>query len=85
METKDLIKLLADAKEFDGLPVRHNEDVLNQSLNEMVLYPQSRLLMDNPHVKANLLLQAHLSKLPMPITDYITDTKSVLDQAIRVV
>ena len=31
------------------------------------------------------MLQAHLSRVPLPITDYITDTKSVLDQAIRVV
>lgn len=41
--------------------------------------------MDSPNVKANLLLQAHLSRIPLPITDYITDTKSVLDQAVRVV
>jgi len=32
-----------------------------------------------------LLLQSHFSRLKLPITDYITDTKSVLDQAVRVV
>ena len=29
-------------------------------------------------------MQAHFSRLPLPNTDYGTDTKSVLDQAIRV-
>jgi activating signal cointegrator complex subunit 3 len=82
---KQLITLLSNAKEFAGLPVRHNEDTLNRALNDMVEYSCPIHEMGNPHVKACLLLQAHFSKLPMPISDYITDTKSVLDQAIRVV
>ena len=39
---------------------------------------------DSPHTKAHLLLQAHFSRAPLPIVDYHTDTKSVLDQAIRI-
>ena len=39
---------------------------------------------DAAHTKTHLLLQAHFSQLPLPSTDYNTDTKSVLDQAIRV-
>ena len=39
---------------------------------------------DSPHTKSLLLLYAHLCRTPMPSTDYITDLKSVLDQAIRV-
>lgn len=35
-------------------------------------------------VKAFLLLQAHFERISLPITDYITDTISVLDQSIRV-
>ena len=30
------------------------------------------------------LLQAHFSRAPLPCTDYITDTKSVLDQSLRI-
>lgn len=29
-------------------------------------------------------MQAHFSHLPLPNSDYLTDTKSVLDQSIRV-
>ncbi|XP_055955120.1 activating signal cointegrator 1 complex subunit 3-like [Patella vulgata] len=39
---------------------------------------------DSSHTKTNILLQAHFSQLQLPSTDYYTDTKSVLDQAIRV-
>tara|TARA_R110002050_G_scaffold17787_2_gene52506 strand:- start:545 stop:814 length:270 start_codon:yes stop_codon:yes gene_type:complete len=68
--------------------------------------------MEDPHTKANLLIQHQLrsdidmfiiittynritakynsdflshSQLPLPISDYYTDLKSVLDQAIRVI
>ena len=40
--------------------------------------------MDSAHTKANLLLQAHFSQIQLPSSDYNTDTKSVLDQAIRI-
>lgn len=40
---------------------------------------------DSPHTKTLLLMQAHFSHLPLPNADYLTDTKSVLDQAIRVI
>ena len=41
--------------------------------------------LDSPHVKTNLLIQAHISRLPLPISDYSTDTKLVTDNAIRLV
>lgn len=79
-----LIGVLANAKEFFGLPVRHNEDVLNEALTHLVPIKVPKHDLENPHVKANLLIQAHLQRCPLPITDYFTDTKSVLDQSIRV-
>jgi activating signal cointegrator complex subunit 3 len=79
-----LIQILANAKEFYGLPVRHNEDVLNEGLTHLVPIKVPRHDLENPHVKANLLIQAHLERCQLPITDYFTDTKSVLDQSIRV-
>lgn len=40
--------------------------------------------LDSPNTKTFLLLQAHFSRLPLPCADYLTDLKSVLDQAIRI-
>lgn len=42
----------------------------------------------SPHIKAFLLLEAHLTRFQpsdFPISDYITDLKSVLDQAVRII
>lgn len=80
----DLIRVLSNAKEFAGLPVRHNEDVLNEALTHLVPFRVAKHELESPHVKSNLLLQAHFERCPLPITDYITDTKSVLDQSIRI-
>ena len=29
-------------------------------------------------------LQAHMAQLPAPMSDYVTDTRSVLDQSLRI-
>jgi activating signal cointegrator complex subunit 3 len=83
-----LTKLLCDAAEFDEVPVRHNEDQLNAQLAAVVPWQKATAAMsgsmDDPHVKAFLLLQAHMARLPLPIADYVNDTKSVMDQAARV-
>lgn len=42
------------------------------------------LTYDSPHTKTFLLMQAHFGHLPLPNADFLTDTKSVLDQSIRV-
>jgi replicative superfamily II helicase len=51
-----LIQILANAKEFYGLPVRHNEDVLNEGLTHLVPIKVPKHDLENPHVKANLLI-----------------------------
>jgi activating signal cointegrator complex subunit 3 len=81
----ELVMILSNAKEFAGLPVRHNEDVLNEALTHLVPISVPKHDLESPHVKSNLLLQAHFERCPLPITDYITDTKSVLDQSIRII
>ena len=41
--------------------------------------------MDSPNEKTYLLLQAHIFNCKLPIKDYETDTKLVLDSAIRLI
>lgn len=65
------------------MPLRHNEDKLNTVLAEQVRWSVDLDLVDDPHTKTNLLLQAHLSRLPLPISDYLTDTKGALDNSLR--
>ncbi|ORZ33313.1 Sec63 domain-containing protein, partial [Catenaria anguillulae PL171] len=80
-----LLDALALAHEYAELPVRHNEDLQNKQLAQDVPFSVTHFPgWDNPHLKAHLLLQAHISRSPLPIVDYVTDTVSVLDQSVRV-
>lgn len=83
----DVLSWMSRAVEYDELPVRHNEDLINETLSENLPLPGSafNLPMWDPHVKAFLLLQAHMSRVDLPITDYVGDQTSVLDQAIRII
>ncbi|XP_071445378.1 activating signal cointegrator 1 complex subunit 3 [Hetaerina americana] len=83
LDIQELLVALCDVTEYDQLPVRHNEDILNGELAKMCPKPVD-LAFDSPHAKAQLLFQAHFSRLVLPCADYYTDLKSVLDQAIRI-
>ncbi|KAK1759406.1 activating signal cointegrator 1 complex subunit 3 [Echria macrotheca] len=83
----DALTWMSRATEYDELPVRHNEDLINAELSRALPFPATAfgLPMWDPHVKAFLLLQAHMSRVPLPITDYVGDQTSVLDQAVRII
>lgn len=79
---------MCSATEYDELPVRHNEDLINAELSAALPLKAEDAMpgmpMWDPHVKAFLLLQAHFSRIDLPISDYVGDQTSVLDQAIRI-
>ncbi|XP_018018509.1 activating signal cointegrator 1 complex subunit 3 [Hyalella azteca] len=79
-----LLLLLTLAYEYAELPVRHNEDNLNEQLAKQCPLPVNACTFDSPHTKTFLLLQAYMTRLPLPSVDYLTDTKSVLDQSLRI-
>lgn len=84
----DVLSWLCSATEFDELPVRHNEDLINAELaRNLPLSVESMgdLPLWDPHVKAFLLLQAYMSRIDLPISDYVGDQTSVLDQGIRII
>ncbi|XP_072018769.1 LOW QUALITY PROTEIN: activating signal cointegrator 1 complex subunit 3-like [Amphiura filiformis] len=80
----DLLTVLSDAHEYEDLPVRHNEDSMNSDLAQKLPLEVNPHSLDSPHTKTHLLLQAHFSRETLPCSDYFTDTKSVLDQSIRI-
>lgn len=86
---EEVLSWMSRATEYDELPVRHNEDLINVELsNALPLKAETAfpdLPMWDPHVKAQLLLQAHFSRIDLPISDYVGDQNSVLDQAIRII
>ncbi|KAK2759975.1 hypothetical protein FQN54_002711 [Arachnomyces sp. PD_36] len=85
---QDALTWLCSATEFDELPTRHNEDLINAELSRNLPLPVDSLgdlPMWDPHTKAYLLLQAYMSRIELPISDYVGDQTSVLDQGIRVI
>ncbi|PHH92530.1 hypothetical protein CDD83_7027 [Cordyceps sp. RAO-2017] len=58
----DVLSWMCRASEYDELPVRHNEDLVNEALSANLPFPGHSfgLPMWDPHVKAFLLLQAHI-------------------------
>ncbi|KAL8243683.1 hypothetical protein R6Q59_009941 [Mikania micrantha] len=85
----DALAWVSLATEFDDLPVRHNEDLVNGELAKNLPLgidgQMDNLPLWDPHVKSFLLLQAFMSRIDLPISDYVGDQTSVLDQAIRIV
>ena len=85
----DVLAWISLATEFDDLPVRHNEDLINAELAKNLPLGTEELMgslpMWDPHVKAFLLLQAFLSRIDLPISDYVGDQNSILDQGIRII
>ena len=84
----DVLASLTAAREFDDVPVRHNEDLINVDLNRapgvVDRFPVRQSDCDQPNAKAQLLLQMHVSRVPPPVADYATDLRGVLDNAARV-
>ncbi|KAL8825535.1 MAG: hypothetical protein Q9191_004350 [Dirinaria sp. TL-2023a] len=84
---EEALAWMCGATEFDELPVRHNEDLINAELSSHLPLNATimGLPMHDPHVKAFLLLQAYFSRIDLPISDYVGDQNSVLDQSIRII
>ena len=84
---EEVLSWMSAATEYDELPVRHNEDLINAELSQILPLKADvlGLPMGDPHVKAFLLLQAHFSRIDLPISDYVGDQNSVLDQSIRII
>lgn len=94
-----LLFALCSTHEFDELPVRHNEEFLNQELSDDVMWgPDTADLLsgnkgqrqyrnaeifEDPHTKGFLLIQAYLEHTKLPISDYVNDTKSVVENVPR--
>ncbi|XP_067305469.1 activating signal cointegrator 1 complex subunit 3 [Pseudorasbora parva] len=80
----ELLAVLSEAEEYAELPVRHNEDQLNSELAQRLPLAVNPHSYDSAHTKTHLLMQAHFSRAQLPCSDYSTDTKTALDNAIRI-
>jgi len=81
---RGLIEIVSNAAEFETLPMRHHEDDILRQLLQKVPYKPINPKLSDPHIKANLLMQAHMSRLELPPEIQI-DVQNILPTAIRLI
>ncbi|KAK6736456.1 hypothetical protein RB195_019253 [Necator americanus] len=79
-----LIEIIANASEFASIPMRHREDVVLKQLAARLPGQLKNQKFSDPHVKVNLLIHAHLSRIQLS-AELSKDTDMAVLKAIRLV
>lgn len=84
-----MLEIISSAAEYEDLPVRHREDSILRQLssklpNKLTSSTGSQPKFNDPHVKTNLLIQAHLCRFQLG-AELQGDTEVVLGKAIRLI
>ena len=80
---KGILEIITSASEFDVLPIRQNEEAILSKVHNKVPVKASDVDYESPYFKAFLLLQAHFSRIPLPL-DLANDQKVVLESALKI-
>jgi pre-mRNA-splicing helicase BRR2 len=82
---KGLLEIISAAAEFSSMPMRHREDTLLGKLAKRlpIKLPQGAKFND-PHVKTELLLQAHFSRLQLS-AELQSDLETILRQVLKLI
>ncbi|KAI8793415.1 U5 small nuclear ribonucleoprotein 200 kDa helicase [Biomphalaria glabrata] len=81
---KGLIEIVASADEYESMPIRHGEPTILKQLGSRLPNKITNAKFNDPHVKTNLLLQAHLSRMQLS-AELQSDTEDILNKAIRLI
>ncbi|XP_076308174.1 U5 small nuclear ribonucleoprotein l(3)72Ab isoform X1 [Tachypleus tridentatus] len=81
---RGLIEIISSAAEYENIPVRHHEDSILRQLASRLPHKLNNPKFSDPHVKTNLLLQAHLSRMQLS-AELQSDTEEILSKAVRLI
>jgi len=82
---RGLLEIISNAAEYEQLPIRHHEDaVLRQLAPRLPHKLPANARFTDPHIKCNLLLQAHLSRMQLS-AELQADTEMILGRALRLI
>nr|KAG5691791.1 hypothetical protein BaRGS_003187 [Batillaria attramentaria] len=81
---KGLLEIVANAAEYENLPIRHGETEILRQLAARLPNKPTEPKFNNPHTKTNLLLQAHLSRMQLS-AELQSDTEDILSKAVRLI
>ncbi len=79
---RGLLEILTSAAEFEKIPIRHHEDILLSRIYEkspvrLASQGGKKIRFTDPHVKTNILLQSHFSRLQLP-SDLTSDLNNLV-------
>ena len=78
---KGILEIVTSATEFESVQVRRHESSLLRRIYDRVPVKMSQVEHDSPHFKAFVLLQAHFSRMQLPI-DLAKDQEVLLSRVL---
>ncbi|KRZ08826.1 U5 small nuclear ribonucleoprotein helicase [Trichinella pseudospiralis] len=81
---RGFLEIISNAAEFANIPLRQKEDVVLSQLNEKIPNKIPNAKFSDPHVKTNLLIQAHLSRIHLP-AELQSDSDEIILKAVRLI
>jgi pre-mRNA-splicing helicase BRR2 len=78
---KGILEIVTSATEFESIQIRRHEDSLLRRIYERVPVKVAQPNYDSPHFKAFVLLQAHFSRMQLPI-DLAKDQEIILTKVL---
>lgn len=81
---RGLLEVICSAQEFESLPIRANEENILRKLYQKLPVSHSQEDYSSPFFKTFVLLQAHLSRVPLAL-DLARDQKFILKKVVAVI
>ncbi|ULU08307.1 hypothetical protein L3Y34_019456 [Caenorhabditis briggsae] len=83
-KSRALIEIISASSEFANVAMRHKEDIILRQLAERLPGQLKNQKFTDPHVKVNLLIHAHLSRVKLT-AELNKDTEGIVLKACRLV
>ncbi|XPS93184.1 RNA helicase [Ascochyta lentis] len=80
---KGVLEIITAATEFEDIQIRRHEDHILQRIYDRVPYKMQEPNFETPHFKAFVLLQAHFSRMQLPI-DLAKDQETVIRKVLTI-
>ncbi|KAJ6106764.1 hypothetical protein N7512_010281 [Penicillium capsulatum] len=79
---KGILEIVTSATEFESIQMRRHEDHILRRVYDRVPVKMSQDAFDSPHFKASVLLQAHFSRMQLPI-DLAKDQEDIIRKVLN--
>ncbi|KAK3311268.1 Sec63 Brl domain-containing protein [Chaetomium strumarium] len=78
---KNILEIVTSATEFESIQIRRHEEVILRRIYDNVPVKMAQPVYDSPHFKAFVLVQAHFSRMNLPI-DLAKDQEVILTKLL---